>query len=123
MNLLKSIVNYRCPRCRSSKLFQEPFDFQNPLAMHDKCPVCDQHFTPEPGFYYGAMFISYGLGVFYMFLPALILTFGFDWPVERTMTFVLLLAAATFFRLMRLARSLWIHIVVRYDGRYHEKTS
>ena len=123
MNLFKSIFKYRCPRCRSSKLFQEPFDFRNPLAMNDKCPVCGQHFTPEPGFYYGAMFISYGLGVFYIFLPALILTFGFDWPVNRTMTFVLILAAITFFRLMRLARSVWIHIVVRFDEPYREKTS
>ncbi len=118
MNLIQSIFRYRCPRCRSTKMFQEPFMIKDPLKMHKNCSVCGQDFEPEPGFYYGAMFLSYGVGVLYIFAPALLLKFGFGWSVNATMLFVILLGALTYFRLMRTARSLWIHIVVKYDEQY-----
>lgn len=31
--------------------------------MPDACPVCQQDFLVEPGFYYGAMYVSYGLTI------------------------------------------------------------
>ena len=31
--------------------------------MNESCPVCHQHFEPEPGFYWGAMYISYAFSV------------------------------------------------------------
>jgi hypothetical protein len=45
--------------------------------MNHQCPVCNASFEREPGFYYGAMFITYafnaalvivfGLGMYYLF--------------------------------------------------------
>jgi RsiW-degrading membrane proteinase PrsW (M82 family) len=32
-------------------------------AMPDKCPVCGVELEPEPGFYWGAMYISYAFTV------------------------------------------------------------
>ena len=31
--------------------------------MHHHCPVCNESFERETGFYYGAMYVSYGLTV------------------------------------------------------------
>ena len=31
--------------------------------MYSNCQICNQVFEPEPGFYFGAMFISYALAV------------------------------------------------------------
>lgn len=31
--------------------------------MHQQCNKCGQVLNPEPGFYYGAMYVSYGLSV------------------------------------------------------------
>jgi len=118
MNLIKSIFSYSCPHCRKGKLFKEPFDFFNPLAMHKHCSHCNQDFEPEPGFYFGAMFISYGLGVFYLLIPALLLTLLWDWSVSGAMTFIILIAAISFFRVLRLSRSIWIHIAVRYNKKF-----
>ena len=115
MNFLQSVWGYRCPRCRSTKMFKVPFKPTDPLSMHEKCEVCGQDFEPEPGFYYGAMFLSYIVGVFYIIFPALFLKFILGWSTEATMTFTILIGIVTYFRLMRIARSLWIHIVVKYD--------
>ena len=114
MTLLKSILNYQCPRCRSSKLFKEPFEFSKPLNMHQKCQVCNQDFEPEPGFYFGAMFISYALSVFLLLVPALVLVLGYDWSPNNAMIVVVVIAGISFFRLLRLSRSVWIHINVSY---------
>jgi hypothetical protein len=37
--------------------------------MNDRCPACGLHFDREPGYFLGAMYISYGL--------ALVVIFGF----------------------------------------------
>lgn len=31
--------------------------------MPDHCPECGLSFMPEPGFYYGAMYVSYALTI------------------------------------------------------------
>ena len=31
--------------------------------MPDQCPECGLSFMPEPGFYYGAMYVSYALTI------------------------------------------------------------
>lgn len=41
--------------------------------MHDYCPECNASFQPEPGFYFGAMFISYAINVAIMFVSWLFL--------------------------------------------------
>lgn len=34
--------------------------------VKEKCDKCNKHFSLEPGFYYGAMYVSYALGVAHM---------------------------------------------------------
>ena len=121
MNILKSIWTYHCPKCRSSKLFKAPFKFNDPLNMNKKCSVCKQDLEPEPGFYYGAMFISYGLSIFLLLIPSLTLVFGFGWSANNAMFFILLILAISYFKLLRLSRSLWIHINVKYDKSYDQQ--
>lgn len=67
-----------CPRCRAGKMFKYPlWKLSKFSEMNDNCPVCGLKFEVEPGFWYGAMFISYantiallvtmGVGIFYLF--------------------------------------------------------
>lgn len=118
MNIIKSTLSLNCPQCRSSKLFKGPFNFKNPLNMYERCSVCNQKFEPEPGFYIGAMFVSYGLSTFMLLIPALILVFGFGWNVNNVMLLVVTIVAISFFKILRLSRSIWIHINVKYDTSY-----
>jgi uncharacterized protein (DUF983 family) len=39
------------------------FDLFNYAAMHTHCPHCNLKFEVEPGFFYGAMFVSYAIAV------------------------------------------------------------
>jgi hypothetical protein len=37
--------------------------FSGPFAMLERCPRCGHRFEREPGFFQGAMYVSYTLGV------------------------------------------------------------
>lgn len=51
----------RCPRCHQGKLFnQSALSVRHFDEMPEACDVCGQHYEPETGFYWGAMYISFG---------------------------------------------------------------
>ncbi len=118
IGMLKSMWTYHCPRCRCAKMYKEPFELSNPLNMHESCRICAQKFEPEPGFYFGAMFVSYVLSGWFFVIIALITVFGFGWSVNQTMLLILFLGALTYLRFLRFSRSMWIHFMVKYDKRY-----
>lgn len=118
---LKSVLTYRCPKCRESYLFVKPMDIKKPLAMHDSCNVCQQSFEPEPGYYYGAMFMSYIVGSFILLPTALMLVFYFDMNVEKAMLIIIGLGILLFLKLLRGSRSLWIHLNVGYHGHNNKQ--
>ena len=64
---LYSIFFNKCPRCNKGKFWKSnnPYYnlFLNGVENHSHCLNCDLKFEIEPGFFYGAMYISYGLGI------------------------------------------------------------
>ncbi len=40
-----------------------PFSYRKLTVIHSRCAVCDANLVPEPGFYDGAMYISYAFSV------------------------------------------------------------
>lgn len=115
MNIYKSIWNYKCPRCRQGDLFVSPFNIKKPLDMHEKCSCCNQRFMREPGYYFGAMFISY---IWTGWLALAIVGFCImvlDWSVNASFALLIFVSALSFFFVMRISRSMYIHLDVRFD--------
>ncbi len=111
----KAMWNYKCPKCRKGDIFTKPFSFSKPLSMPHSCSHCGQLMEPEPGYYYGAMFLSYIVYSLIMLPAALFLVFYLKWSVEAAMGVVIAVSFLFFFRILRGARSLWIHMMVRYN--------
>lgn len=64
MNALQAVVKCKCPRCRQGNVY--PYGAYNLLRffkMNDRCQHCDVRLEPEPGFYQGAMYVSYAFSV------------------------------------------------------------
>ena len=61
---LINLIKNRCPICNEGKVFKN-----NNLAsfahskMNADCPVCKLSFSKDPGFYWGSMYVSYGLAM------------------------------------------------------------
>lgn len=64
-NKMYSITHFKCPHCHEGEFFKSrnPYDLKNMSATHDRCPTCERKLYLEPGFYYGAMYVSYALSV------------------------------------------------------------
>src|ERR1041385_5728935 len=61
---LRCMLQQLCPRCRMGRIFRDSiFRVYRWPKMYERCPVCDLKFEREPGYFLGAMYISYGLGV------------------------------------------------------------
>jgi hypothetical protein len=64
-NKLYSILNRKCPHCHEGEFMvsRNPYDLGKAGDLLDHCSVCHRKFSTEPGFYYGGMYVSYGLAV------------------------------------------------------------
>jgi uncharacterized protein (DUF983 family) len=63
-SLLEGVFNHKCPHCREGNMYKHSaFNILHYTEMHSECPVCKQSLEPEPGFYYGAMYIGYAISV------------------------------------------------------------
>lgn len=59
-----AIAKANCPHCREGHLFPvSPFSYRQLSVTHKHCEVCGATLIPEPGFYDGAMYISYAFSV------------------------------------------------------------
>src|SRR3954469_1073086 len=67
--MILQLLSNKCPNCHKGKVFKNSnlFTYHSD-AMNKSCPHCHADFEKEPGFYWGAMYASYGLGVLECFL-------------------------------------------------------
>ncbi|MEL7021087.1 MAG: DUF983 domain-containing protein [Bacteroidota bacterium] len=111
----RAMWQYNCPRCKEGNLFVSPMKLSNPSHMNERCAVCDLDFEPEPGFYFGALIVSYGISSWLLLIPTLVVVLIYDWSVASGMGVTLALAAITYLPILRLSRSLYLHVSMRYD--------
>ncbi len=117
-----SIFYLKCPRCREGEVFQTgSWSFVRSFDMHQRCPKCDLNYFPEPGYYYGSMFISY---IWTGWFCLLFIAFFHWWlGFSQTVAFSLLslFIALNFVYIFRISRMIWINLHVRYDPHAIEK--
>jgi len=117
-SLVFSVVNQHCPYCRSEKMFTYPVYSKKFNVMHRKCPNCSQHLEPEPGFYTGAMYVSYALQVGIIFAVIIFTTLlGFDASLGWYIGWIAGLVILLFPIVYRLSRSVWAHILIPFRGK------
>jgi uncharacterized protein (DUF983 family) len=55
-----SILKSKCPHCHEGDFFEGSF-FK--AQVKERCDVCNERFSKEPGFYQGSYYVVYALGV------------------------------------------------------------
>lgn len=98
--------------------------------MEAKCSHCGESFSREPGFYFGAAYVSYALTValWVAVLVALITFDAINWIefgfFSHPLTFIISGVASLVLFLpviYRLSRSIWINFFVQYNQVKAEK--
>jgi hypothetical protein len=78
--------------------------------MNDCCPACDLLFNREPGYFLGAMYISYGLGLAFVSAFGAILWLLTGWGFTNVVTLALVVFLPFAPMLTFLSRVLWIYL-------------
>ncbi|HUP57150.1 MAG TPA: DUF983 domain-containing protein [Bdellovibrionota bacterium] len=107
---LSSILRARCPACHEGPVLKRVF------GIHRRCSACGHDFHPEPGFYLGAMAISYLLTAMLTIPPMIVLKLvNVDTLVLIAFPLVEFIFLGSF--LMVYSRVLWLHLEYRMTSR------
>jgi len=119
---LYSILTGTCPRCHEESMYldKNPFNLAKIYKMHERCSHCGQLYKIEPSFYFGAMYVSYGLGVA-ISIAAFIISFSVLKTSLKT-AFIVIIASLVIPMpyIMRISRNIWINLFVSYDKNWRE---
>ena len=117
-----SIFALKCPRCHEGETFETgSWSLKKPFDMHPRCPKCDLNYFPEPGYYYGAMFISYIWTIWFCLIFVALFHWVLGWGLTVAFTLLILFLTINFVYVFRISRLMWININVRYDPHSIEK--
>jgi uncharacterized protein (DUF983 family) len=106
---LASILQQRCPRCRIGRIFQSSI-FRGFPKMCERCSICDLKFEREPGYFLGAMYISFALGVLVMAPIAALLWYLTGWWITKIILWAAILFLPFAPTITLFARVLWIYL-------------
>jgi hypothetical protein len=85
--------------------------------MTESCPVCGLQFLREAGYFLGAMYISYGLGVFTVLPVAIVLAVVAEWSLAIVLLVALLQTVISMPLFFRYSRVIWLHADQMLDPR------
>jgi len=86
--------------------------------MPKKCTNCGQNFELEPGFYSGALYVSYAIIVLYI-LPFIILGIRSKGNTFETIIFPILIVTLIIVQpfIMRISRAIWLNFFIHFDKK------
>lgn len=103
-------------------LVSQPYDLSKFNKIREHCSHCELKFKIEPSFFYGSMYVSYGLGVG---LSVSIYLFQLLLGLHLGMIQVFFLITGLLILLMpfinALSKVLWANLFFRYDPTFKSK--
>ena len=120
---LYSILTGTCPKCHEESMYvnKNPYILSQTLSMNEKCSNCNTKYKIEPSFFYGAMYVSYGVGIAFSVAAFVISYFFFN--ASLNYIFIAIVTTLIVFMpvIMRISRNIWINIFMKYDKSLAKK--
>lgn len=112
-----------CPVCQEGKIYEEknPWKLRKILVMNEHCSHCNFKFMIEPAFFYGAMYVSYAVGVAIAVAVFIVSFFFLGFNIDNTFIAIIVSMVVTFPYVLRLSRNIWLNIFVKYDKTIAEQ--
>ena len=100
---------------------KNPYNIGNLYKMHDHCSHCGLKYQVEPSFFYGAMYVSYGLAVLIGIVIFLILNSFMELNANKSLLAIIIGIIVLMPITARLARNIYINMFIPYDKNWKEK--
>ncbi|MUH34478.1 DUF983 domain-containing protein [Zobellia amurskyensis] len=127
MKLLKgtkvySIFTGTCPVCQEESMYLEsnPYKLSRTLKMEERCGHCHTKYKIEPSFFYGAMYVSYPVGLFFASVALFFCFFVLNMSLLTTFLIIVIEMILVLPIVLRLSRNIWINFFMHYGQ--HLKT-
>ncbi|RNC92678.1 MAG: DUF983 domain-containing protein [Allomuricauda sp.] len=113
-----SILTGTCPRCQSESMYlkRNPYILSAIFEMFDTCSHCGLKYKMEPSFFYGAMYVSYAVGVAFAVAAFVVSFFFFKADLVTVFISIVLTLIAFLPVIIRLSRNIWINFFVKYKN-------
>ncbi|MDX1469854.1 MAG: DUF983 domain-containing protein [Flavobacteriaceae bacterium] len=114
---LYSILTGKCPRCQQESMYttRNPYYLPDTLKINEKCSHCNTRYRMEPSFFYGSMYVSYGIGIAFA-VAAFIISYVFIGSSIATAFISIIITLIVFSPIiMRLSRNIWINLFMKYN--------
>ncbi|WP_417368679.1 DUF983 domain-containing protein [Flavobacterium beibuense] len=122
---LYSILTGTCPRCQEESMYidKNPYNLSKVYKMHENCSLCGLHYKIEPSFFYGAMYVSYAVGVAFSVAAFIISYVFFNSSLKTAFIAIVTTLIALMPVSMRVSRNIWINFFISYDKNWKNNTS
>lgn len=123
---LNSVINGSCPVCQNKSMYKEsnPYAISKLFEMHERCSSCNTKFKMEPSFFYGAMYVSYPVGIIFAAIAFVLSYLVFGLSLITTYIVIVIEMVLLLPIIIRLSRNIWINVFLNYkkDITQNEKT-
>lgn len=120
---LYSIIYGACPKCHGESMYmtKNPYVLTDTLKINQQCSHCKTKYRLEPSFFYGSMYVSYGVGIVFAFAAFVISYLILDSSLN--VSFLSIIGTLVVFGpvIMRLSRNIWINLFMHYDKALSKK--
>ena len=120
---LYSIFTGSCPKCHEESMYTNPnpYVLMDTLKIGEKCSHCHTKYRLEPSFFFGSMYVSYGVGIAFA-VAAFVISY-FIFSSTLTTAFIIIIATLVVFMpiIMRVSRTIWINLFIHYDENWRKK--
>jgi uncharacterized protein (DUF983 family) len=119
---LNSILTGSCPKCQEESMYLEknPFKVGKIFEMHETCSHCGTRYKMEPSFFYGAMYVSYGLSIAFGVAAFIISNIFIGLGLIHSFIAIVATLILTFPIILRLSRNIWINMFMDFDKDWNE---
>ena len=114
---LNSILTGSCPKCQNESMYEDknPLHLGKVLKMNENCSHCGLKYQIEPSFFYGAMYVSYGLNVAVGVAAFIISNLFIGLDLVNSFIAIIGTTIVAFPFVVRWARNIYINMFISYD--------
>ncbi|WP_290700481.1 DUF983 domain-containing protein [Lacinutrix sp.] len=120
---LYGIITGVCPKCHEESMYtnKNPYAVMQLFSMHERCSNCNTKYKIEPSFFYGSMYVSYGVGIAFAAVAFVLSFLVFESSLNISIVAIIASQLVLYPIIVRLSRNIWINLFISFDKSLAKK--
>lgn len=116
---LYSIIFGTCPVCQEESMYKDPnpYNISRLFDMHERCSTCGTKYKMEPSFFFGAMYVSYAVGIAFATAASVLSYWLFNLSLLTTFIVIVITLVVFLPVIVRWSRNIWVNFFFSYDPK------